>query len=126
MSLATDFDDCQAIVKALFNDLEFRDQVNLSAINSINWARLMPQVVYYFAAALRLGSPAKKGVFSVPTGNFGNVFAGYVAVQMGLPVREGQRLYHVTSSKKNHVERLVKVAKQTVRAVVRAPAAAPR
>ena len=86
VSLATDFDDCQAIVKALFNDLEFRDQVNLSAINSINWARLMPQVVYYFAAALRLGSPAKKVAFSVPTGNFGNVFAGYVAVQMGLPV----------------------------------------
>ena len=86
VSVAGDFDDCQAIVKALFNDLEFRDQVNLSAINSINWARLMPQVVYYFAAALRLGAPAKKVAFSVPTGNFGNVFAGYVAVQMGLPV----------------------------------------
>ena len=86
VSVAGDFDDCQAIVKALFNDLEFRDQVNLSAINSINWARLMPQVVYYFAAALRLGAPAKKVAFSVPTGNFGNVFAGYVAVRMGLPV----------------------------------------
>ena len=86
VSVAGDFDGCQAIVKALFNDLEFRDQVNLSAINSINWARLMPQVVYYFAAALRLGSPLKKVAFSVPTGNFGNVFAGYVAVQMGLPV----------------------------------------
>jgi len=86
VSVAGDFDDCQAIVKQLFNDLDFRDQVNLSAINSINWARLMPQIVYYFAAALRLGAPDRKVAFSVPTGNFGNVFAGYVAVQMGLPV----------------------------------------
>ena len=86
VSVAGDFDDCQAIVKALFNDLEFRDQVNLSAINSINWARLMPQIVYYFAAALRLGAPDKRVAFSVPTGNFGNVFAGYIAAQMGLPV----------------------------------------
>ena len=86
VSVAGDFDDCQAIVKALFNDLAFRDQVNLSAINSINWARLMPQIVYYFAAALRLGAPTQSVAFSVPTGNFGNVFAGYVAVQMGLPV----------------------------------------
>ena len=86
VAVSGDFDDCQAVVKALFNDLEFRDQVNLSAINSINWARLMPQIVYYFAAALRLGAPARKVAFSVPTGNFGNVFAGYVAVQMGLPV----------------------------------------
>ena len=86
VSVAGDFDDCQAIVKALFNDLEFRDKVNLSAINSINWARLMPQIVYYFAAALRLGAPDKRVAFSVPTGNFGNVFAGYIAAQMGLPV----------------------------------------
>ena len=86
VSVAGDFDDCQAIVKALFNDLAFRDQVNLSAINSINWARLMPQIVYYFAAALRLGAPTQSVAFSVPTGNFGNVFAGYVAAQMGLPV----------------------------------------
>jgi threonine synthase len=86
VSVAGDFDDCQAIVKSLFNDLAFRDKVNLSAVNSINWARLMPQIVYYFAAALRLGAPHQKVAFSVPTGNFGNVFAGYVAVQMGLPV----------------------------------------
>ena len=86
VSVAGDFDDCQALVKTLFNDLSFRDQVNLSAVNSINWARLMPQIVYYFAAALRLGAPDRKVAFSVPTGNFGNVFAGYVAVQMGLPV----------------------------------------
>ena len=81
-----DFDDCQAIVKSLFNEHDFRDDVNLSAVNSINWARLMPQIVYYFSAALALGAPDKKVAFSVPTGNFGNVFAGYVAMQMGLPI----------------------------------------
>ena len=86
VSVSGDFDDCQALVKALFNDLEFRDHVKLSAINSINWARLMPQIVYYFSAALRLGAPDRKVAFSVPTGNFGNVFAGFVAVQMGLPI----------------------------------------
>ncbi|MGB2069174.1 MAG: threonine synthase, partial [Candidatus Puniceispirillaceae bacterium] len=81
-----DFDDCQAIVKQLFNQHDFRDSVNLSAVNSINWARLMPQIVYYFSAALELGAPQQKVAFSVPTGNFGNVFAGYVAMQMGLPI----------------------------------------
>ena len=86
VSVKGDFDDCQALVKALFNDLEFRDEVNLSAVNSINWARLMPQIVYYFSSALALGAPHRKVAFSVPTGNFGNVFAGYAAVQMGLPV----------------------------------------
>lgn len=86
VSVSGDFDDCQAIVKTLFNDHEFRDEVNLSAVNSINWARLMPQIVYYFAAALKLGAPEQKVAFSVPTGNFGNIFAGYVAAQMGLPI----------------------------------------
>ena len=81
-----DFDDCQAIVKAAFNDSTFRDAVGLSAINSINWARLMPQIVYYFASALQVGAPEKQVAFSVPTGNFGNVFAGWVAAQMGLPI----------------------------------------
>ena len=81
-----DFDDCQALVKAAFNDADFRDEVGLSAVNSINWARLMPQVVYYFASALKVGAPDKKVAFSVPTGNFGNVFAGWVAAQMGLPI----------------------------------------
>ena len=81
-----DFDDCQAIVKTLFNDHAFRDEVNLSAVNSINWARLMPQIVYYFKAALALGAPDQPVAFSVPTGNFGNVFAGYVAKRMGLPI----------------------------------------
>ena len=86
VSVSGDFDDCQALVKTLFNDLDFRDQVNLSAVNSINWARLMPQIVYYFSSALALGAPDQKVAFSVPTGNFGNVFAGYVAMQMGLPI----------------------------------------
>jgi len=80
------FDDCQALVKDLFNDLPFRDEVNLSAVNSINWARVMAQVVYYFHAALSLGGPERPVAFSVPTGNFGDVFAGYVAARMGLPV----------------------------------------
>jgi len=86
IAIEGNFDDCQALVKTLFNDLEFRDQVNLSAVNSINWARVMAQVVYYFHAALSLGGPDRPVAFSVPTGNFGDVFAGYVAARMGLPV----------------------------------------
>ncbi|MEN2710453.1 threonine synthase [Sphingomonas sp. NPDC092331] len=80
------FDDAQAMVKALFNDAGFSGRFRLSAVNSINWARLMAQVVYYFYAAVRLGAPARKVAFAVPTGNFGDVFAGYVAARMGLPV----------------------------------------
>ena len=80
------FDDAQAMVKRLFGDEEARSQVTLSAVNSINWARLMAQVVYYFYAAVRLGGPDRPIAFSVPTGNFGDVFAGYVAAQMGLPI----------------------------------------
>ncbi len=80
------FDDCQAIVKGLFAHASFRDRVRLSAVNSINWARVVAQVVYYFAAALALGAPARKPAFTVPTGNFGDVFAGYVAARMGLPI----------------------------------------
>ena len=82
------FDDCQALVKALFNHHAFRDRVQLSAVNSINWARIVAQVVYYFAAALALGAPNRKVSFTVPTGNFGDVFAGYVAKRMGLPIAE--------------------------------------
>lgn len=86
IAIEGDFDDCQALVKALFNDLNFRDQINLSAVNSINWARVMAQIVYYFVSAVALGAPARKISFSVPTGNFGDVYAGYVAKQMGLPI----------------------------------------
>ncbi|MEA2989886.1 MAG: threonine synthase, partial [Alphaproteobacteria bacterium] len=80
------FDDCQAIVKGLFNHHDFRDRVALSGVNSINFARIVAQVVYYFTAAVALGSPHRKAAFTVPTGNFGDVYAGYVAQRMGLPV----------------------------------------
>ena len=80
------FDDAQAMVKRMFVDKEMNTRFRISAVNSINWARLMAQVVYYFAAALQLGAPHRKVAFSVPTGNFGDVFAGYVAAKMGLPV----------------------------------------
>jgi threonine synthase len=80
------FDDCQAIVKGLFNHHAFRDQVRLAGVNSINFARVVAQVVYYFTAAVALGAPQRKVAFTVPTGNFGDVFAGYVAARMGLPV----------------------------------------
>ncbi len=80
------FDDAQALVKAMFADRDFAGKFSLSAVNSINWARLMAQIVYYFYAAVRLGAPERPVAFSVPTGNFGDVFAGYVAAKMGLPV----------------------------------------
>jgi threonine synthase len=80
------FDDAQAMVKRVFADPALNQTFHIGAVNSINWARLMAQVVYYFAAALQLGAPHRKVAFSVPTGNFGDVFAGYVAAQMGLPV----------------------------------------
>ncbi len=80
------FDDCQDAVKQIFSDAEFRKQHRLLAVNSINWARILAQVVYYFYAALRLGAPAKQVNFAVPTGNFGDIFAGYIARQMGLPI----------------------------------------
>lgn len=81
------FDDCQAIVKAMFNHHAFRDEVSLSGVNSINWARIVAQVVYYFTSAVALGAPARPVDFTVPTGNFGDIFAGYVAKRMGLAVR---------------------------------------
>jgi threonine synthase len=80
------FDDCQAIVKGLFNHHAFSDRVRLSGVNSINWARIVAQVVYYFTAAVALGAPRRKVAFTVPTGNFGDVYAGYVAHRMGLPI----------------------------------------
>lgn len=80
------FDDCQDLVKAMFADTRFRDEMRLAAVNSINWARVMAQIVYYVAAALALGAPARRVAFAVPTGNFGNVYAGYAARAMGLPV----------------------------------------
>ena len=86
IAIEGNFDDCQAIVKALFNDLAFRDHVGLAGVNSINWARIMAQMVYYVTAALSLGAPGRAVSFCVPTGNFGDIFAGFVAKRLGLPV----------------------------------------
>lgn len=86
LSIEGNFDDCQNVVKGMFNDLKFRDAVSLSGVNSINWARIMPQIVYYFTSALSLGAPDRPVSFTVPTGNFGDIFAGYVAKRMGLPI----------------------------------------
>jgi threonine synthase len=80
------FDDCQALAKAMFNHHAFRDRVGLSGVNSINWARIAAQVVYYFTAAVALGAPHRRVAFTVPTGNFGDIYAGYVALSMGLPI----------------------------------------
>ena len=86
LAMDGDFDDCQAAVKAMFNDFALRDAVGLTAINSINWARVLAQVVYYFAAATALGAPHRAVSFTVPTGNFGDIFAGYIARRIGLPI----------------------------------------
>ena len=80
------FDDCQAIVKGLFNHHAFRDEVGLTGINSINWARIVAQITYYFVGAVALGAPHRRVSFTVPTGNFGDIFAGYIAKRMGLPI----------------------------------------
>lgn len=80
------FDDAQALVKGMFNDSRFRDRVHLSGVNSINWGRIVAQIVYYFTAAVALGAPHRAIAFTVPTGNFGNIFAGYAAKRMGLPI----------------------------------------
>ncbi len=80
------FDDCQALVKAMFNDHAFRDEVALAGVNSINWGRVLAQIVYYFTSAVALGAPARTVSYAVPTGNFGDVFAGFAASRMGLPI----------------------------------------
>ncbi len=108
------FDDCQAIVKALFNDHAFRDRVRLSAVNSINWVRIVAQIVYYFTAAVALGAPDKKITFAVPTGNFGDVFAGYVAARMGLPI---ERLV-VATNVNDILARTLETGRYEVRGVV--------
>lgn len=86
LAVEGDFDDCQALVKAMFNDHAFRDAVNLAAVNSINWARVLAQTVYYFTSAVALGAPYRSVAYAVPTGNFGDVYAGWVARRMGLPI----------------------------------------
>ena len=86
IALEGNFDDCQALLKGLFNNLLLRDSLNLSGVNSINWARIVAQIVYYFTSGIALGAPARRISFTVPTGNFGDIFAGYCAKKMGLPV----------------------------------------
>jgi threonine synthase len=88
LALDGDFDDCQARLKDMFNDFEFRDSVRLAGVNSINWGRVLAQVVYYFSSATSLGAPGREVSFTVPTGNFGDIFAGYIAKRMGLPIRD--------------------------------------
>lgn len=87
IALKGTFDDAQDMVKAMFNDKKFRTDINMSAVNSINWARIMAQIVYYVTASLALGGPSRKVSFAVPTGNFGNVYAAYAARQIGLPIK---------------------------------------
>ena len=86
LALDGTFDDCQSRLKDMFNHFEFRDAVGLAGVNSINWARVLAQVVYYFTSAVSLGAPHRKVSFTVPTGNFGDIFAGYIAKRMGLPI----------------------------------------
>ena len=86
LAIDGDFDAAQARVKDMFNDFAFRDEVRLAGVNSINWARVLAQVVYYFTSAVSLGAPDRKVSFTVPTGNFGDIFAGYIARAMGLPI----------------------------------------
>lgn len=113
IAIEGNFDDCQAIVKALFNDLKFRDDVGLAGVNSINWARIMAQIVYYFYAALQLGAPDRAVSFTVPTGNFGNIFAGLAAKRMGLDI---DRLVIATNSN-DILDRTLKTGSYTVTGV---------
>ncbi len=86
LAVEGDFDTCQGLLKDMFNDHDFRDEVHLAGVNSINWARVLAQVVYYFTAATALGGPMRPVRFTVPTGNFGDIFAGLIAQKMGLPI----------------------------------------
>lgn len=113
LAINGNFDDCQNLVKAMFNDAPFRDGVGLSGVNSINWARIMAQVVYYFTTAVALGSPDRKISFTVPTGNFGDIFAGYVAKQMGLPIDK----LVVATNENDIMARTLKTGRYEMRAV---------
>lgn len=114
MAIEGNFDDCQNLVKGMFNHTTFRNQVGLSGVNSINWARIMAQIVYYFTSALALGAPDRKVSFTVPTGNFGDIFAGYCAGRMGLPM---DRLVIATNDN-DILARALKTGRYETRAVV--------
>ncbi len=119
IALEGTFDDCQNMLKALFNDHAVRDELSLSGVNSINWARIVAQTVYYFTAGLSLGSPHRPVSFAVPTGNFGDVLAGYVAKRMGLPVGR----LHVATNVNDILVRALETGRYDLREVV--PTSAP-
>ncbi len=109
------FDDCQHIVKTLFVDHEFRERTPLGAVNSINWARIIAQIVYYFYAAFQLGASSRAVAFSVPTGNFGDIYAGYLAKRMGLPVAS----LIIASNRNDILTRCVETGRYEVQDVVK-------
>ncbi len=113
LALKGNFDDCQDIVKAIFGDIEFKKKYSLTAINSINWVRVLAQVVYYFYAAVRIGAPFKKISFSVPTGNFGDIYAGFIAYKMGLPIDK----LIIATNKNDILDRFIKTGKYESRDV---------
>ena len=107
------FDDCQDLVKAMFGDADFRQEMRLGAVNSINWARIMAQIVYYFRAGLALGAPDRPVSFAVPTGNFGNVYAGYAAREMGLPIPR----FIIGSNRNDILTRFIETGRMEARGV---------
>jgi threonine synthase len=113
LALAGSFDDCQDLVKAMFADAPFRDEMRLAAVNSINWARVALQIPYYVSAALSLGAPDREVAFAVPTGNFGNVLAAWAARRMGLPIAQ----LIVASNRNDILVRFLSNNDMTVRAV---------
>ena len=113
IAIAGNFDDCQDLVKAMFADEALRRELNLSAVNSINWARIMVQIVYYFWSAVHVGAPHQQVAFAVPTGNFGNVFAGYCAARMGLPIAK----FVVGSNRNDILTRYLETGAMTVEGV---------
>jgi len=113
LAVEGNFDDCQNLVKAMFNDGPFRDRVRLSGVNSINWARIMAQIVYYFTTAIALGGPDRKISFTVPTGNFGDIFAGYCAKRMGLPISK----LVVATNENDILDRTLKSGRYEMKAV---------
>lgn len=113
LAIKGNFDDCQNLVKAMFNDAAFRDRVKLSGVNSINWARIMAQVVYYFTTAVALGGPDRKISFTVPTGNFGDIFAGYVAKRIGLPIEK----LVIATNENDILARMLKTGRYEMRSV---------
>jgi len=108
------FDDCQGLVKAMFNDAAFRDNMKLSGVNSINWARIMAQIVYYFTSASSLGAPDRLVRFCVPTGNFGDIYAGFAAGKMGLPIDK----LTIATNMNDILERTIKTGRYEILGVI--------